>query len=411
MHRCLPVRRAERPDSELRVNDEFLPPLLLTSDPGSFAHNTLKVRVPRILRDTMEANDFPPDVVLSLEGLYTELTSGHIQPLTEDAPDVADWNRLSAPHFGRSWLDAPWYWAEAYFYRRLLEATRYFQPGPLQGFDPFGTTKRRELAAHVAPAAVERLLAELDEEHNKQFEQLLHASLWGNRTDLSYMVAAHLGATTGPAQERENLLVDDSAAVLMHLFAHDGGKVGIITDNAGTELLMDVALADFLLRTDLVSEVHLHLKPHPFYVSDAMIPDLAEGTDALIAAGGLAGRLGRRMDGHVAAGALHPKTHPFYCMPLFFHDMPADLRALLAKLDLVIVKGDANYRRLVGDLYWPPAASFQELTAHFPAPLVALRTLKSEVIAGLASGQAEQIAAEDPKWLINGKRGVIQARL
>jgi hypothetical protein len=197
----------------------------------------------------------------------------------------------------------------------------------------------------------------------------------------------------------------------MHLFARDGGKIGIITDNAGTELLMDIALTDFLLRTDLVSEVHLHLKPQPFYVSDAMIPDLAEGTDALIAAGGLAGRLGRRVDGHVAAGALQPKTHPFYCMPLFFNDMPADLRASLAKLDLVIVKGDANYRRLVGDLYWPPTASFRELTAHFPAPLVALRTFKSEVVAGLAPGQAERAAAEDPEWLVDGKRGVIQARL
>ncbi|MGE5601759.1 MAG: damage-control phosphatase ARMT1 family protein [Nitrososphaerales archaeon] len=393
------------------MNDEFLPALLLTSDRGSFAYNTLKVRIPRILRDTIEANDFPPDVVRNLEALYTELTTGRIQPLRENAADVADWNRLSAPHLGRSWLGVPWYWAEAYFYRRLLEATGYFQPGPLHGIDPFATTKRREWAPDVAPAAVARLLANLDEGHDVQFEQLLHASLWGNRTDLSYMVAAHLGATTRPDQERENLLVDDSAAVLRHLFDREGGKVGIITDNAGTELLMDVALTDFLLRTDFASEVHLHLKPQPFYVSDAMIPDLAEGTDALIAAGGLAGRLGRRTDGHVVAGALKPKTHPFYCMPLFFHDMPADLRASLSELDLVIVKGDANYRRLVGDLYWPPTASFRELTAYFPAPLVALRTFKSEVAVGLAPGQAERAAAEDPQWLVNGKRGVIQARL
>jgi hypothetical protein len=185
----------------------------------------------------------------------------------------------------------------------------------------------------------------------------------------------------------------------------------MITDNAGTELLMDVALADFLLRTDIASEVRLHLKPQPFYVSDAMIPDLADGVDALIAAGGLAGRLGRRTDGHVAAGVLKPATHPFYCMPLFYHDMPRDLRTQLGELDLVIVKGDANYRRLVGDLYWPPTASFKDLTAHFPAPLVALRTFKSEVVVGLAPDQAERAVAEDPDWLVNGKRGVVQARL
>ncbi len=212
------------------------------------------------------------------------------------------------------------------------------------------------------------MLAELDEDTEVQFEQLLHASLWGNRTDLSYMVAAHLGATGGPGQEQDNLLVDDWSDVLSHLLAHEGGKVGIITDNAGTELLMDVALADFLLRTDIASEVHLHLKPQPFYVSDAMIVDLADGTDALIEAGGLAGRLGRRTDGHVAAGDLAPKTHPFYCMPLFYHDMPPDLRATLGALELVIVKGDANYRRLVGDLYWPPTASFARADGALPRP-------------------------------------------
>jgi hypothetical protein len=393
------------------VIDEFLPPLLLTSDPGSFAHNTLKVRVPRILRDTIEANEFPAEVVHDLEALHKELALHEIQPLIEDAPDVREWNRLSAPHFGHTWLDVPWYWAEAFFYRRLLEATRYFQPGPMQGFDPFATTKRREWAPDAAPAALERVLANLDREHHPQFEQLLHASLWGNRTDLSYMVAAHLGATSGPESERDNLLVDDSMRVLAHLLGYDGAKIGIITDNAGTELLMDVALVDFLLRTDMASEVHLYLKPQPFYVSDAMIRDLADGVDALTDAGGLAARLGRRTDGHVAAGALRPKTHPFFCMPQFFHEMPADLRAELHGLDLVIIKGDANYRRLVGDLYWPPTASFEELTAHFPAPLVALRTFKSEVVVGLAPGQAEEARAQDPDWLVNGRRGVIQARV
>lgn len=392
------------------MNKPRYPALLLTSETGSFAHNTLKARVPRILRDTIEANSFPPDILANLEGLYAELTTGVVRPLHEDAADAGEWNRLSAEHFGHSWLDVPWYWAEAYFYRLVLEATGYFQPGPMHEFDPFAITKRREWAPGAAPAAVERVLANLAEDPQERFEQLMHASLWGNRTDLSYMVAAHLGATAAPADERRNLLVDDWSDVLVYLAQHEGSKVGIITDNAGTELLMDVVLADFLLVTDLASEVHLHLKPQPFYVSDAMIRDLAEGIDALIAAGGAAGRLGRRIDGHVVAGQLHPATHPFYCMPLFYEDMPADLQTRLKEFSLVFVKGDANYRRLVGDRHWPPTASFAELTAYFPTPVVALRTFKSELIVGLAPGEAERIADEDRDWLVNGKRGVIQAR-
>ncbi len=387
------------------------PPLLLTSEAGTFAHNTLKVRVPRILRDMIAANDFPADVLQELEALHAELIGGRIRPLRQASADAVDWNTRSAPYFGRTWLDVPWHWAEAYFYRRVLEATGYFGPGPLHGFDPFASTKRKEWARDVAPAAVARLLANLSGDMETRFEQLLHASLWGNRTDLSYTVAADLGATAAPDQERANLPVDDWAAVWAHVLAHEGGRIGIIADNAGTELLMDAALADFLLSTDLASEIHLHLKPQPFYVSDAMIPDLAAGTDALIEAGGLAARLGRRIDAHVAAGDLQPQTHAFYCSSLFFEEMPADLRTALGRLDLVIIKGDANYRRLVGDAHWPPTTSFVETTAYFPASLVALRTFKSQLIVGLAPGQAEQAAAEDPDWLINGVRGVIQANL
>ncbi len=388
-----------------------MPPLLMTSETGSFAHNTLRVRVPAILRDMIAANDFPPEVIDALEALHAELTEGHIRPLREKSADALDWNARSAPYFGCTWLEVPWYWAEAYFYRRVLEATGYFRPGPLHGFDPFASAKRKEWAHDVAPAAVGRLLAGLSDNMETRFEQLLHASLWGNRTDLSYTIAAHLGATAAPDQERTNLLVDDSAAVWAHILDHEGGRFGIIADNAGTELLMDAALADFLLSSDLASEVHLHLKPQPFYVSDAMIPDLANGTDALIEAGGMAGRLGRRIDAHVSAGDLRPQTHAFYCSSLFFYEMPASLRAALSALDLVIIKGDANYRRLVGDAHWPPTASFIGTTAHFPASLVALRTFKSELIVGLAPGQAEQAAEGDPYWLVNGVRGVIQANL
>jgi hypothetical protein len=54
---------------------------------------------------------------------------------------------------------------------------------------------------------------------------------------------------------------------------------------------------------------------------------------------------------------------------------------------------------------------FADAVSYFPAPLVALRTLKGEIITGLAPGQTERLAAEDPAWLVNGRRGVIQARL
>jgi hypothetical protein len=83
----------------------------------------------------------------------------------------------------------------------------------------------------------------------------------------------------------------------------------------------------------------------------------------------------------------------------------------LAQARLVIVKGDANYRRLVGDSRWPTTVPATEAIPYFPAPLVALRTLKSDPIVGLPPGLAEQLDAEDGEWRVNGKRGLIQAIL
>jgi uncharacterized protein with ATP-grasp and redox domains len=395
-----------------RADPAAVPALIMNSDPGSFARRTVAVRVPAILMEAFDLNPTFDEMIRGhLAALHAELTAGAIRGLVEEAPDRAFWDASVAPYVGLSWLDVPWYWAEAYFYRRVLEATGYFQPGPWRGVDPYGAKKRAEWAPAAAPRAVAQLLDSLSADLEARCEQLLHAALWGNRTDLSYMVAAHLGATAAPVDERTNLLVDDSAAIWRALQANAGGRVAILADNAGTELLMDVALLDFLLTTGLAAEVHLHLKPQPMFVSDALIRDLADGLDTLALASGAAEKLARRVDGHITAGELILKTHWFNASSLFYSQMPADLHADLARMDLVLVKGDANYRRLLDDAHWPPTTAFADGVAYFPAPVAALRTLKGEIITGLAPGEAERLAAEDPAWLVNGKRGVIQARL
>jgi len=396
-----------------RADPTAVPLLIMNSDPGSFARRTFEVRIPVILREALDLNPtFDEEIRRNIAALHDELTAGTIRGLIEDAPDRPFWDAAAAPHVGRGWLEAPWYWAEAFFYRRVLEATRYFQPGPWQGVDPYAAKKRAEWAPDAAPQIVAQLLESLPgDDLEAQCERLLHADLWGNRTDLSYMVAAHLGTTTAPGDERSNLLVDDSAALWRFLQANAGGRVAILADNAGTELLMDVVLLDFLLTSGLAAEVHLHLKPQPMFVSDAMIQDLADGLDALALGGAAAAILARRVEGHIVAGELILKTHWFNASSLFYSQMPADLRADLARMDLVLVKGDANYRRLLDDAHWPPTTAFADAVAYFPAPVAAFRTLKGEIIVGLTPGQAERLAEEDPAWLVNGQRGVIQARL
>ncbi len=386
-----------------------LPPPILTSEPGSFARRTFAVRIPRILEDTIAAEDFPPDIVAALLDLRAEILDGMIAPLPPEAPDKPFWDVLSDPYFGWSWLDVPWYWAESYFYRRVLQATRYFQPGDWFERDPYANQKNGELRPESGPYALQALLSDLPSASEEHFSVLLHASLWGNRTDLSYNVAHHAPGALAVAAERANLLVDDSALVWEHLLAHRGGHVQFVCDNAGTELLHDLALADFLLSEGLANQVTFHCKPQPFFVSDAMIKD------AEAALGALGGstvpslqQLGERLGRAQAEKQFVLADNWFWATCLFFFQMQEDLPETLSRASLVISKGDANYRRLLGDAHWEPTTPFVEAASYFPASLLALRTLKSEIIVGLRPGQVEQLRLVDPEWQVNGKRGVVQ---
>ncbi|MGE5264285.1 MAG: damage-control phosphatase ARMT1 family protein [Acidobacteriota bacterium] len=386
-----------------------LPPLILTSEEGSFARRTFEVRIPRIVKDTIAANDFPPEILQALNSLHDEITGGVITPLHQDAPDRRFWDLHSQEYIGKSWLDVPWYWAEAFFYRRVLEATGYFVPGPSYQRDPYANQKNAELRPDAGPHALHAILQNLPVLPEDAFKALLHASVWGNRTDLSYNVSQNDPGALALEQEAANLVVDDTARVWEHLIARRGGQVDFICDNAGTELLFDFALADFLLREGLASRITLHLKPQPFFVSDGMIKDaefslgtLAQSTVSEVA------RLGRHLQEEREVRHFIFAEHPFWTTCLFFFEMPPDLRVDLAPASLVISKGDANYRRLLGDCHWLPATPFDAIVSYFPAPLAALRTLKAELIAGLRPGEAERYRIQDPAWLTNGQRGVVQ---
>lgn len=378
-----------------------------TSVVGSFAWDTLARRVPDILSDTRRRmGPVPPQVDGACDQLAAELRGGRLRGLRERTDDQAAWDAACAPFLGRGWLDLPWYFAESFFYRRVLEATGYFG-GALAGVDPFAAHKALEWAPDQGPRRVAELYATAPADPLVRLEALLLGSLWGNRADLSYNVARELGSLMG---ETEDLLVNDTIAVARHAMDRCQ-RICVIADNAGTECLMDLALADHLL-TIGVSQVALHVKNHPFFVSDTIPADV----DAALAALAGSGRpettaLGARLAAARGVGRLEVATHPFYTSSQFYEDLPADLRAVLAGFDLLIVKGDANYRRLVRDTPWPPATPFAEVAAHLPAPFVALRTMKAEVVAGLRPGLAEGLFRIDPRWMVNGRRGLVQASL
>jgi len=418
----------------------------MTSEPGSFARRTIVKRKPQIIQQVIADTPYPPDIVRALEAFAEEIATSPMQPLRESSPDVDLWNSELAKYQGRPWLDAPWYFAEAYFYRRLMEAVEYFQPGPWKYHDPFGIKKRAQIEQAIAEAldspdlgeildrsrARSETVAQLSEckearsetvtQHTETniFDVLLHAALWGNRADLSnYTITRRepgqetIAALTAQVRdERPNVLIDHTDAVrqLLSTPVSEGmRRVAFINDNVGLDVLFDLMLSDFMLDRGWIHDVVLHLKAWPFFVSDAMPEDILTTITLLQSSANASVRqLGTRLSTYIETGHLILTADPFWTSPLMFHRIPASLREALAQADLIILKGDVNYRRLLGDRHWPYTTRMEAITAHFPTPFLVLRTLKGEIMVGLQPGQAEVLAAEDPTWLINGKRGVIQ---
>lgn len=388
--------------------------------PGSFAWSVLRHRHPALIAQVGDAFPYPPRHQRALAALLEEIVSGVITPLEPGAHDHDEWGGWSRDRLGMRWFDVEFLWAESYFYRRLLQAVGYFTPGAWWGIDPFAPAKHAELHGDALSADLARFGEILALPDVEQREALLLASLWGNRADLGFRLSTRLagsghrgdqGEPGDPDGEAAAALLADDSALLWSVLEHQRpGTVCVVADNAGPELIGDLALIDHLLRTGLATRVSVHVKPYPYYVSDAVTADVVAALRLLRGAGGAAGRLGDRLWGASRSGRLELRSHGFHCAPVSFRHLPEDLAEEFAAASVTLVKGDLNYRRLVGDRAWAPTTPFAELTGYFPGPLVAMRTLKCDVAVGLSQPRVAALDASDPGWRTSGAYAVIHAR-
>jgi len=388
----------------------------------TFAYYTVAVNLPDIGRRVLAENDLSKAAVYKMEVLLDEIPEGGICPLKDVlASRAKDWAAYVAPYLGQNWLEVPWFFAEIYFYRRILEATGYFRAGTGKGMDPFGYQKRAGLersrdAIGFFCGQMERWLFESPGQgvdKGEALRGLIKMSLWGNQADLSIWPADREASPEyKDVQERgAHLAVDETEAVIRYLASleNKGVRIEVLVDNAGMELVSDLGLIDYLLSSQIIEQARLHLKTDPVFVSDAMVKDV-DYTLAFLAshAERAVRRLAERLGDHRATGRLQLQEEAFWVSPLSGWEMPSRLRAGLAKAELLISKGDIHYRRLLGDRHWPFTKPLSEVVGYLPTPLAALRVLKGDIVAGLPVGRAEALKAVDPEWMVNGKWGLVQ---
>lgn len=373
-------------------------------DAGSWAQYSIVERLPEIGRRTLAEADFPPEVEDRLNDLIDQIPHGKMQPIDDpQAPDIQAWNRYLEPHLADSWLTAPWFFVETYFYRRIIADSGYFHQPVGERLDPFAAQKEQALASSV------RLVAERPAD--PPLADVLMACLWANQADLSlWPHGGNAGNGESPSAADERLLIDQREPIVNQLMPGGGPvRLDLVLDNVGAELAADLLLAEALLGADDRTVVRLHAKLHPTFVSDATITDVRRTLSHWRASREPAAEsAAERLQGALDANRLLVEAHPFWTSPLAGWHMPSDLRATLASADLILFKGDANYRRLLGDRHWPFTTPFDSIVDYLPAPGGVLRSLKADVAAGLDRPTIERTAARDPQWMIDGRWALIQ---
>ena len=428
-------------DTETPVPALDLPDPIRSETVGTWAFDTMSRRVDaeileRTFKDNEEKfNEWRPEIRDAFDKLRQELRDAANVKLAypDEAPkdaspdrklEVEQWKAILKPNVDESetWLSSPWMVAEFYVYRRLMDCLGYWDPSS-QGYlyDPFYKQKKAGLDSSTASA--ESVLAKIPQlpPTDNGLQVALSIPLWGNKMDLSLWpadVSQNDDIFSGIlAQAYENLLHDDSVVVAKYcseLRANGGGAVDIIVDNAGFELVTDLACGSYLIESGIAHTVTFQLKSHPTFVSDALEKDLVETIDYFC-------NLDPSKNPAAQAAALKWREYlkskkwkcvedPFWVQGLAMWKMhPPLYNDLKTRCDLAIVKGDANYRRLLGDLEWDYDAPFVDVVgAYFPCPVCALRTLKAELGCGMAKSQTERAAKLDENWMVNGRFGVVQ---
>lgn len=261
------------------------------------------------------------------------------------------------------------------------------------------------------------------------YEEMTQIALWGNATDLSLLAKLdldeiqNLQGSAAIRKNQRNIVVNDMQKTWDYLQSRSRiGQIDIVLDNSGFEYFTDLVYASYLLHSGLAAKVVLHVKDFPWFVSDVTPADVDSVTELLSRKDMFADRAGidpllASLKDDFAQGTIEVARHSFWTQSSSFHHLPSDARDLLAALqksDLVIFKGDLNYRKLVADAAWPYTTPFEVALGPMGrgsgVKISSLRTNKADVCVGLESDRivaALDKKAPDAAWVRSGKYAVI----
>ncbi len=315
----------------------------------------------------------------------------------------------------------PFLIVEFYFYYYILYL--YHEKKKISNTieDPYKVYKRRNLYKDIEKKNFISLLnayrESLVSNDFDELEKLVMGCLNMNSIDLS-----QLEVNVGKI-ESSSMPINDSDRFCSFVKNKLSGQsknaqVHIITDNCGLELISDILIGSYLIRMTEVSDVVFHIKKLPIFVSDTIMSDVDDAIDVL----------NDKLNGSTefiltkdSTGERTYKCHDINDKTLIFKADDIWHRETLFKdvaefetwnsddsCALIIVKGDLNYRRLVGDYHWHNSVPIADKVSYIRKPLLIIRSLKSNVILDVKPETVKTLDKSAPNWKISGQHGIIQ---
>jgi len=375
-----------------------------TSIKGSFARDIIQNIYPNLLNNILENNILSKNKMDKLTEFYDEITRGKVKKPQEDNTLSHQWNNIQDIYNKKTWLELPSYWAESYFFYRLGEIFEYtLKKGSFE--DPFFVKKDLELEDFkITPLLTkcESILKALDIDNKKDIiTKGFLLSLVGNRADLSHSISNYRNTV----EINEKTILSNNLELIIDTFLKkESNSLIFVVDNSGEELIFDLLLSIILLKYKVFNKISIHLKPYPFFVSDATLSDV-QHLFTKIPNTSLFKKL---LKEYTNRGLLTFEADYFYTSPYFMYEMPKNLWDKFEKASCAIYKGDLNYRRLLGDAKWDTNIDFEYITDYFPTSLIALRVMKSDIAVGIPDPIVSTLVDTNSSWKSNGKYSVIQ---
>lgn len=233
------------------------------------------------------------------------------------------------------------------------------------------------------------------------FKKYLNFMLTGNAHDLSQ-------ENNYKPEENIKLINKDIFKCVFDLLNEkENSRIDILADNAGCELLSDILFSCYLLKINFTQQIIIHLKPLPMFVSDATKGDYDFIRKRIEYEYPQLGSLLIQYEKDKQLIIQSDEEELFY-VP-YFKDCKFIKTIIKAGCRLLIVKGDLNYRRLVGDLKWENTQPIKPIIAPFiTCRCLCLRCIKSDVLLGLTKEEAAEVNNIPRHELTKGKFATIQ---